>query len=128
MLHKVLIAVVLAGLVALPASASPSERGSATKIVTQSLLMPGVSYQRQVEYTPHGPVVLDVVTAPRPDGALYSLGTALSNNAIVGTEKLTDIEKEASGSATVVGVNGDFFAASPGAPTGIVMRGGATAW
>ena len=125
MLHKVLIVVVLAGLVALPASASPSERGSATKIVTQSLLMPGVSYQRQVEYTPHGPVVLDVVTAPRPDGALYSLGTALSNNAIVGTEKLTDIEKEASGSATVVGVNGDFFAASPGAPTGIVMRGGA---
>ena len=41
------------------------------------------------------------------------------------TEKLTDIEKEASGVAPSVGVNGDFFAANPGAPTGIVMRGGA---
>ena len=125
MLHKVLIAVALAGLTALPAAASPSEPLVATKVVTQSLLMPGVSYQRQVEYTPHGPVVLDVVTAPRPDGSLYTLGPALSNNAIVGTEKLTDIEKESSTAATVVGVNGDFFVANPGSPTGIVMRGGA---
>jgi len=104
----------------LPAAAAPSARGGAAQIVAQSLLMPGVSYQRQVEYTPHGPVVLDVVTAPRPDGSLYTLAPALSNNAIVGTEKLTDIEKAASGSATVVGVNGDFLAANPGAPTGIV--------
>ena len=125
MLHKLLIAVALAGLTTVPASAAPSARGGGTQIVAQSLLMPGVSYQRQVEYTPHGPVVLDVVTAPRPDGSLYTLGPALSNNAIVGTEKLTDIEKAASGSATVVGVNGDFFAANPGAPTGIVMRSGA---
>ncbi|MCW2976092.1 MAG: hypothetical protein JWM06_1373 [Actinomycetia bacterium] len=125
MLHRVLIAVALAGLTALPASAAPSTRGGATQIVAQSLLMPGVSYRRQVEYTPHGPVVLDVVTAPKPDGSLYTLAPALSNNAIVGTEKLTDIEKAASGSATVVGVNGDFFAADPGAPTGVVMRAGA---
>jgi flagellar hook assembly protein FlgD len=122
--HKVLIAVVLAGLIALPTSAAPSVRGGAIQIGVQSLLMPGVSYQRQVEYTPHGPVVLDVVTAPKPDGKLYTLGPALSNNAIVGTQKLTDIEKDASLSATVVGVNGDFFAANPGAPTGIVIRGG----
>ena len=87
--------------------------------------MPGVSYQRQVEYTPHGPVVLDVVIAPRPDGSLYTLAPALSDNAIVGTQKLTDIEKDASTAATVVGVNGDFFTANPGAPTGILMRGGA---
>jgi flagellar hook assembly protein FlgD len=124
-LYKVLIAVALAGLAALPASAAPAARSGAPKIVAQSLLMPGVSYQRQVEYTAHGPVVLDIVTAPRPDGALYTLAPALSNNAIVGTEKLTDIQKAASGSATVVGVNGDFFAADPGSPTGIVMRGGA---
>ena len=125
MLYKVLIAVALAGLTALPAAAAPSVRGGATQIGVQSLLMPGVSYQRQVEYTAHGPVVLDVVTAPRPDGSLYTLGTALSNNAIVGTEKLTDIEKAASSTSTAVGVNGDFFAANPGAPTGIVMRAGA---
>jgi flagellar hook assembly protein FlgD len=124
-LRKVLIAVCITGLAAVPASAAPSVRGGATQIPTQALLMPGVSYQRQVEYTPHGPVVLDVVTAPRPDGSLYSLAPALSNNAIVGTEKLTDMEKDASTAATVVGVNGDFFAANPGAPTGMLMRGGA---
>ena len=87
--------------------------------------MPGVSYQREVEFTPHGPVVLDVVTAPRPDGTLYTLAPALSNNAIVATEKLTDMEKELSTNATVVGVNGDFFVANPGKPTGSLMRGGA---
>jgi hypothetical protein len=124
-LRKVLIAVCLTGLAALPAAAAPSVRGGATQVSTQALLMPGVSYQRQVEYTPHGPVVLDVVTAPRPDGKLYTLAPALSNNAIVGTEKLTDIEKDASAAATVVGVNGDFFAVNPGAPTGILMRNGA---
>jgi hypothetical protein len=90
----------------------------------QSLLMPGVSYQRQVQFTPHGPVVLDVVTAPKPDGSLYTLAPALSNNAIVGTEKLTDMEKELTSSVTTVGVNGDYFAANPGKPTGLVLRGG----
>jgi len=124
-LRKLLIAVAVAGLAALPASAAPSVRGATTQIVSQALLLPGVSYQRQVEYTPHGPVVLDIVTAPRPDGALYTLAPALSNAAIVGTETLTDIEKEASANATVVGVNGDFFAANPGSPSGILMRAGA---
>ena len=87
--------------------------------------MPGVSYQREVEFTPHGPVVLDVVTAPRPDGTLYTLAPVLSNNAIVATEKLTDMQKELSPTTTAVGVNGDFFAPNPGKPSGILMRGGA---
>ena len=125
MLRRFAIAVALAGLAALPAGAATAPRGSGAQITTQSLLMPGVTYQRQVEVTPHGPVVLDVVTAPRPDGTLYTLAPALSNNAIAGTEKLTDMEKETSASSTVVGVNGDFFAANPGSPTGILMRGGA---
>src|SRR3954465_7521790 len=86
--------------------------------------MPGVTYQRQVEFTPHGPVVVDVVTAPRPDGSLYTLAPALSNGSIVGTERLTDMEKTLSTTATVVGVNGDFFTANPGKPTGMLMRGG----
>ena len=68
--------------------------------------------------------MLDVVTAPRPDGSLYTLAPALSNGAIVGTEKLTDMQKDVSATATTVGVNGDFFAANPGAPTGILIRGG----
>jgi flagellar hook assembly protein FlgD len=120
-LRKLSILAVLAGAAALPAGAS---REISAQIVAQSLLMPGVTYQRQVEFTPHGPVVLDVVTAPKPDGTLYTLAPALSNGAIVGTQKLTDIEKRLSATTTSVGVNGDFFAAN-GTPSGILMRGGA---
>src|SRR5690348_3061908 len=98
-LRKLVIAAAFAGLVATPALAQPSE---------QTLLMPGVTYERQVEFTPHGPVVLDVVTAPRPDGSLYTLVPALSNNAIAGTETLTQIEKDVSAASTAVGVTGDF--------------------
>ena len=121
MLRRLLFAAVLAATLALPAAAA---RRAAPDVVVQSLLMPGVSYQRQVQFTPHGPVVLDVVTAPKPDGSLYTLAPALSNNAIVATEKLTDMEKEMSSSVTSVGVNGDYFVANPGKPTGLLMRGG----
>jgi Phosphodiester glycosidase/FlgD Ig-like domain len=113
-LRKLFILVALAG----------AARTSSSQIVAQSLLMPGVTYQRQVEFTPHGPVVLDVVTAPKPDGALYTLAPALSNNAVVGTEKLTDLEKDTAATTTSVGVNGDFFAAN-GSPTGVLIRAGA---
>lgn len=112
MLRKLVIVTLAAGALALPAGAQTS---------APTLLMPGVTYQRQVEFTSRGPVVLDVVTAPKPDGSLYTLGPALAHNAILGTEPLTGIEKDASSAATVVGVNGDFFAGS-GPPTGIVMR------
>ena len=118
MVRKLLIAAVVAGIAVTSASAASNQ------ISAQSILMPGVGYQRQVEFTPRGPVVLDVVTAPRPDGSLYTLAPALSNYAIVGTEKLTDIEKDVSTTVTTVGVNGDFFAANPGAPTGILIRNG----
>jgi Phosphodiester glycosidase/FlgD Ig-like domain len=113
--RKLIMFIVLAAAFAVPAGA---------QITAQSLLMPGVNYQRQIEFTSRGPVVLDVVSAPKPDGSLYTLTPALSNGAIVGTEKLTDVEKDASAAATVVGVNGDFFAAA-GTPSGILMRGGA---
>lgn len=121
MLRKLLILVALGGVAAFPAGAS---RELSAQIVAQSLLMPGVTYERQVEFTPHGPVVLDVVTAPKPDGSLYTLAPALSNGAIVGTQKLTDIEKGLAATTTTVGVNADFFAAS-GTPSGILMRAGA---
>jgi hypothetical protein len=117
-LRKLLILSALSCAVALPASAAR------TQVSAQSLLMPQVGYQRQVEFTPRGPVVLDVVTAPRPDGTVYSLAPALSNGAIVGLERLSDMEKDVSATTTSVGVNGDFFAGN-GVPTGIVMRGGA---
>ena len=121
-LRKLFIAAALAAVAALPAGAAPV---TPAQVVAQSLLMPDVSYQRAVEFTPHGPVVLDVVTAPRPDGSLYTLAPVLSNNAVVATEKLTDMEKDLASTATVVGVNGDFFVADPGKPSGILMRGGA---
>jgi hypothetical protein len=69
--------------------------------------------------------VLDVVTAPRPDGSLYTLAPALSNGAIVGTEKLTDMEKDVSAATTTVGINGDFFAANTGTPAGLLISHGA---
>ena len=122
MLRKLFILVAVAGTLAVPADAA--RRAAAQQIVSQQLLMPGVTYQRQVQFTSRGPVVLDVVTAPKPDGSLYTLGPALAHGVLFGTEPLTGIEKDASGAATVVGVNGDFFTGS-GPPTGIVMRGGA---
>jgi hypothetical protein len=119
--HRILIVVALAAVAALPAGAS---RRSSLQESPPQQLMPGVSYQRQVEFTQHGPVVLDVVTAPKPDGSLYSLQPVLSNNAIVGTEKVTDMEQELKATATTVGVNGDYFAPNPGKPTGVLIRSG----
>src|ERR1022692_1930686 len=123
-LRKLLLAAALVGAAVLPAGASAASPTPVGTVVAQSLLMPNVGYQRLVQFPPRGPVVLGVVTAPRPDGSLYTLAPALSNGAIVGTEKLTDMQKDVSATATTVGVNGDFFAANPGAPTGILIRGG----
>jgi len=111
----VIAAVLVAAAVAQPAAAQLTER---------SLLEPGVTYERDVEFTLHGPVVLHVITAPRPDGSLYRLAPALSNDAVVATEPLTSIEKSLSGSATVAGVNGDYFNPNPGDPKGIFMADG----
>jgi Phosphodiester glycosidase len=86
-------------------------------------LIPGLTYERKVELTARGPVVVNVLTVPRP-GGLWSLKPVLSNEAIVGAERLTTIEKRMSATATVAGVNGDLTTSS-GAPSGIVMRSGA---
>ena len=120
MFRRLLILLALAAVAAVPAGAAPKR----AEVTAQQLLLPGVTYERQVDFTPHGPVVLDVVTAPRPDGSLYTLQPVLSNNAVVATEKLTDMENELKTSATTVGLNGDFFAANPGKPTGILIRNG----
>jgi exopolysaccharide biosynthesis protein len=86
-------------------------------------LMPGVTYTKRVQFTPHGPVVLNVITAPAPTG-LYSLQPVLSNDSIVGREKVTDMEKRMSASATVAGVNGDLFNWNDGHPSGVLIRNG----
>src|SRR6202007_316494 len=79
-LRKIAIVAFAAGALALPADAQTS---------TPTLLMPGVTYQRQVTFTSRGPVVLDVVTAPKPDGSLYTLGPALPPATLVGTAPRT---------------------------------------
>ena len=85
--------------------------------------MPGVTYQRQVQFTAHGPVVIHVIVAPKPTG-LYSLEPILSNGTITGRARVTTMEKAVSDQATVVGTNGDLFNWNDGHPSGILMQGG----
>jgi flagellar hook assembly protein FlgD len=126
-LRKLLIGAALAGLLVSSAVAgtSTSTSGLVAQDTETALLMPGVGYVREVDFTPRGPVVLDIVTAPRPDGSLYTLAPVLSNETVVGRETLTGIESRLDSAATVVGVNGDYFSAKNGAPSGILMRAGA---
>jgi hypothetical protein len=98
----VLRRLVIAGLLALVPVAPAHAQG------VRTLLMPGVSYTKQVEFTTHGPVAFHVVNAPRP-GGLYALKPVLSNNAILGRERVTSMQRSVSTGATVVGVNGDLF-------------------
>jgi hypothetical protein len=86
-------------------------------------LFPGATYERTVEFTPHGPVSLNVVRGPRPVG-LYRLRPVLSNDSIVLRETVSTMEKRLSTQATSVGVNGDYFAPSDGRPSGIFLRDG----
>jgi Phosphodiester glycosidase/FlgD Ig-like domain len=93
----------------------------------ETQLMPGVTYEKTVEFTPHGAVVLHVITAPRPgDGnGIWSLGPVLARGTVMGgTQRVTQIEKDVSAQATVAGIDGDFFSATDGHPSGIVLQGG----
>jgi hypothetical protein len=114
-LRRVLIGALFVGLAA---SAAPAAWASSTQV-----LMPGVTYSRQVQFTSHGPVVIHVITAPRPTG-LYSLEPILSNATITGRARVTTMEKSVSNQATVVGTNGDLFNWNDGHPTGMVLQGG----
>ncbi|HKB19587.1 MAG TPA: phosphodiester glycosidase family protein, partial [Gaiellaceae bacterium] len=85
--------------------------------------MPGVSYERQVQFTPRGPVVIHIMRAPRP-GGLYALRPLLSNDTLLGRETVTSMQRRASASANVAGVNGDFWTWDEGIPTGMLMQSG----
>jgi phosphodiester glycosidase len=116
MVRKALIAAAFAAL-ALP--------GAAGAAAQPTLLMPGVTYSRQVQFTPHGPVVIHVLISPRPKAnGLWGLHPVLGRNAIQGRETVTGMQKDVSSFATVAGTNGDLFQWSNGRPTGIVMQGG----
>ncbi len=86
-------------------------------------LIPGLTYERKLEFTTRGPVVANVLTVPRP-GGLWQLKPALSNESMLGTERLTAIEQRYSAGATVAGINGDLFSTN-GAPSGVLIRNGA---
>jgi hypothetical protein len=98
LLRKAVISALMLGAIVLPtlASAAPPVRGQT--------LMPGVIYSRQVEFTAHGPVVMHVIAAPRPTG-LYALKPILSNNAVLGAERVTSMQRRYSDEATLAGVN-----------------------
>ena len=114
MLRKLLTASALALVLAAPAAAQ------------RVTLMPGVTYERGVQFTPHGPVALHIVTGPRPTG-LYALRPVLSNEAIEGRERVTAMQKRLSSAATMVGINGDLFHFETGRPSGVLIRGGVVA-
>ena len=115
MLRRVAVIGLLAGSLAAPAAAAP---------IRGQTLMPGVVYSRQVEFTAHGPVVVHLISAPKPAGGIYQLKPVLSNNAILGKERVTSMERAVSSAATVAGVNGDLFASGDGHPIGALIRSG----
>jgi Phosphodiester glycosidase/FlgD Ig-like domain len=110
--RRTVLACLCAAAFAAPAHAAPTT------------LLPGVTYEKTVEFTPHGAVVVNVITAPRP-GGLYQLGPVLARNTILGGKaKLTQIEKDVSSAATVAGINGDLFSPVDAHPSGLVLNGG----
>jgi hypothetical protein len=85
--------------------------------------MPGVTYDRRVEFTAHGPKVIHVLIAPKP-GGLYALKPVLSNGTLLGRERVSAMQRRVSATATVAGVNGDLFAWQQGFPSGMLMQDG----
>jgi hypothetical protein len=115
-----LLAVALAALSLTPSAFAAT--GSAQQSLAPVELMPGVTYEKRVQFTPHGPVVMHVLTAPRP-GGLYSLRPILAGGTITGTETLTAMEQRLSPLSTIAAVNGDLFNTKDGHPSGMLVRG-----
>ena len=87
-------------------------------------LVPGVTWEQQVELTPHGPVAYTVITTPAPVG-LTTIGPVLGGGTITGPrQSMTQLEESVSGNGIAGGVNGDFFSGTNAIPSGIVMIGG----
>lgn len=86
-------------------------------------LFPETTYEKDVQFTPHGPVAIHVVRGPRPVG-LYRLRPVLSNESVVRRETVSAMQRRVSSQGTVVGVNGDLFRWADGRPSGILLRDG----
>ncbi len=86
-------------------------------------LMPGVTYTRDERTIDGKPVVLHVVTAPKP-GGLYQLAPVLSDGEVTGRQTVSAMQEPLAKSSTVVGVNGDLFSYTTDSSSGILMRDG----
>ncbi len=113
----VIVLVVLAAL-ALPGVVPAWKR-------TQTL-MPGVTYTKEVRWVYGGPLVTHVIKAPR-HGGLHKLRPVLSDGTVLGRRTVSSMQRRTSKSATVAGVNGDFFNLDVGHPSGMFMRDGVLA-
>ena len=87
------------------------------------VLWPGVTFDTGVQFTPNGPVAVNILTGPRPGGTT-TLVPSLSNNTLTGRETLTAIERRTAPQSTTAGINGDFFAFADGLPSGVLMQDG----
>lgn len=110
----VALAFALAGVLAPPPDGAAAAR----------TLAPGVTHRQQIRLTPHGPVVLNVITTPRP-GGLYKLTPLVSNDTLPApNERVTSMVARASTAATVAAINGDSSDPKTGLPIGIQLRSG----
>jgi flagellar hook assembly protein FlgD len=110
--RKVIILCLLAGIFASPAAGAAQ------------ILMPGVTYEKRLQFTRFGPMRLHILSAPKPDGALYKVQPALSNGAVVGRERVTAMQRRAEQSSTNAGVNGDLFTWTDGIPSSGLIQDG----
>ena len=86
--------------------------------------MPGVTYEKRLQFTRFGPMRLHILSAPKPDGVLYKLQPVLSNGAAVGRERVTTMQRRAAQSSTTAGVNADRFTWADGIPSSGLIQDG----
>ena len=86
-------------------------------------LWPGVTFTQSLQVTPGGPVVVDVLTGPRPGGAT-TLRTFLTSGQLTQRQTLTAAERQLSPTMTLAGINGDFFNFASARPSGVLMEDG----
>jgi flagellar hook assembly protein FlgD len=111
-IRKALILCLLAGVFASPAAGAVE------------ILMPGVTYEKRLQFTRFGPMRLHILSAPKPDGSLYKLQPVLSNGSVLGRERVTAMQRRAVQSSTVAGVNGDLFTWNDGIPSSGLIQDG----
>src|SRR3954449_12821911 len=107
MVRRIVTFLLLAGAFAATAHGAgrlPSLAPNATSVE----LMPRVTYEQGVQFTPHGAVAFHVITAPRPGSSngLYALAPAIARGTVMGGRaRVTQLQRDLSSEATTVGIN-----------------------